>query len=480
MSLDRKAMLGHKLRRLRTELSLTQAEMAEQLGISTSYLNLIERNQRPLTVPLLLKLGQTYTIDLQAFAEDEEAELAVQLKTIFSDMLFEGVTAGEREFRAIATDAPNLARAILTLYRAYQLGEEERRAFAETMASRDTPMTATPNKAFPVEEVRDFFLDHDNHFPALEAAAEDFLQEVPLIPGDTFAQLKGHYQDTLGIRVRILPKSVLGTTLRRFDRHGRRVSLSEMLLNSGRCFQLGVQLGLMRFGDLLSDITTKANFTSDEARRLARSGLANYFAGALLMPYAHILKAAQETRYDLEILARRFDCSFEQVCHRVTTLQRPGAKGVPFFLIRADKAGNISKRFSAKGLNFARSGGACPRWVVYDAFRTPGVLHTQFGEMPDGTAFISVASTVTAPGGGHGQPPQQFAVAIGCEIRHAAQIVYADGIDLKNREIAMPIGINCRLCERLDCSQRAHPPLNYKLVVDDHVRGQSAFTFSRV
>ena len=196
------------------------------------------------------------------------------------------------------------------------------------------------------------------------------------------------------------------------------------------------------------------------------------------MPYARFHEAATQVRYDIEILRRRFDASFEQVCHRLTTLHRSGAKGVPFFFMRVDSAGNVSKRFSGAGFHFARFGGGCPRWVVYDAFRTPGKIHSQMAEMPDGTAYFSIARTVVKAGGGHRSPPQQFAVALGCDVQHAAQVTYADGFDLSNTSAATPIGVNCRLCPRLDCSQRAFPPLNHRLIVDENLRGLSPYLFA--
>lgn len=475
--MDKKAMLGAKVRRLRRDQGLTQAQMADQLGISPSYLNLIEHNQRPVTVPLLLKLGQTFGVDLQSFAEDEESRLVAGLREVFADPLFDGSDIKNQDFKELAAVAPTLGQAVVALYRAYRDSQTDLQTLSERMADRDR-LHLVQGAGFPMEEVRDLFHDRHNHFPELEAAAEELWVEGKLEQGDLYRGLVDWLRQEQGMRVRLLPSDVMGYAVRRFDRHGRRILLSEMLAPSGRTFQLAAQIALLRHRDRLNAIVDPAGLSGDEARRLARIALANYFAGAVLMPYDRFLEGAAQVRYDIDILRRRFDASFEQVCHRLTTLQRPGAKGVPFFLIRVDSAGNVSKRFSGAGFHFARFGGGCPRWVVYEAFRTPGKVHVQLAQVPDGTAYVSLARTVVKASGGHRAPPQLFAIALGCDVAHAGQIVYADGLDLSATETATPIGINCRLCPRLDCSQRAFPPLNHRLIVDENLRGLSPFLFA--
>jgi predicted transcriptional regulator/transcriptional regulator with XRE-family HTH domain len=469
-------MLGHKVRRLRRDQDLTQAQMAERLGISASYLNLIEHNQRPVTVQLLLKLGQAFELDLQAFAEDEETRLIAGLKEVFADPLFTGGDVRNSDFRELAAVAPTLGQAVVTLYRAYREAREDIEALAERVADRDK-LQIVQTAAFPVEEVRDFFHAQGNHFPDLESAAEALWHDMNVESGDLYRGLTDFLARAHGVKVKLMPMNVMGHGLRRFDRHSRRIMLSEMLPPSGRNFQLACQVALLHHRDLLNDLTVGSALSGDEARRLARIGLSNYFAGAVMMPYDRFIEAARTVRYDIEILEHRFDASFEQVCHRLTTLQRPGAKGVPFFLIRIDNAGNVSKRFSAGSLHFARFGGACPRWNVHDAFRTPGQIITQLARMPDGTTYFSVARTVSKTGGGWRSPAQQFAIGLGCDVAYAGQLVYADGVELENGAAPTPIGVNCRLCPRLDCSQRAFPPLNHRLIIDENQRGLSTYLF---
>ncbi len=476
MANDSKVMLGHKIRRLRRDLGLTQAQMAERLGLSPSYFNLIENNHRPATVSLLLKLSQAFELDIQTFADTDEVRLAGQLTEVFSDPLFQDHDIKRHDVRELASVTPTLGEAVLELYNAYRDSHVAIHALAERVADRDT-LQVLQTKAFPLEEVRDFFQARENHFPDLEAAAEELWKTAALAPADLRRGLTEHLEQAHRVRVKRMPVEVMGHAIRRFDHHSSRLLLSELLSPQAHAFHLAVKIGILELGGLFDSIIADAGFTSEEGRSLARIGLANYFGGAVLLPYDSFFQAVTKLRYDIELLQHRFDASFEQVCHRLTTLQRPKARGIPFFLIRVDKAGNVSKRFSAAPLQFARFGGACPRWNVYDAFSMPGVLHTQLAEMPEGTLYFFIARSVTKTGGGHRAPPQRFAVALGCEAHHAAQMVHADGLQLDNRAAAVPIGVSCRLCERLDCSQRAFPPLNHTLIVDENLRGHSAFYF---
>jgi len=470
-------MLGHKVRRLRRDANMTQSDLAERLGISPSYLNLIEHNQRALTVALLLKLGQIFDLDLHSFAEDEEGRLAAALREVFSDPLFAASDVKPADWREMSASTPALAQAVVQLYQAYREARDDVQALAERVADGEKLPTAGGG-GFPVEEVTDAIHAQGNYFPAIEAAAEALWGAAGLQQGQILPGLAAWLDREMNLRVRVMPQEVLGRAIRRYDRHSRRIMVSEMLTQAGRTFQVAAQLALIRHRELLDELAEAAALSSPEAKRLFRITLANTFAGAVMMPYAPFLKAAQQLRYDIEILMSRFGASFEQVSHRLTMLNRPGAKGIPFFLMRVDKAGNVSKRYSAAGMNFARFGGACPRLAVHDAFRSPGTVLTQVARMPDGTTYFSLARTVTKAGGGYRNPPQQFAIALGCEVAHAGQLVYADGLDLGNLDAAVPIGLTCRLCERLDCSQRAFPPLNHRLNFDENVRGLSAYVLT--
>ena len=473
---DKKVMLGHRLRRLRREHGLSQVQLAEQLEISPSYLNLIEHNQRPVSAVLLLRLARVFDLDLQTFAEDDEGRVIAGLREVFADpALATGESVAAQDLRELAALAPPLTQAIIELYRAFRETRNEVEALAAAAADRG-PVASPAADVFPLDRVHDFFQAQGNHFPDLEGAAETLAREAQLQPGEVQRGLAEYVQRELGIQVRIMPRDVMGRLLRRFDRHGRRILLSELLPPSSRAFHLACQVALLRQRTLLERLVGEARMPSEPAQRLLRIGFINYFAGAVMMPYQPFLAAAQTLRYDIEILMRRFDASFEQVCHRLTTLQRPGARGVAFSLLRVDKAGNVSKRFSA-GLAFARFGNACPRLAVFDAFRHPGTIRGELARMPDGATYFCLARDVLRPGGGHLEPPQQLAITLACDAAHAKELVYADGVDLAGA--ATPIGPTCRLCERLDCTHRAFPPLGQRLALDENSRSSSPFGLPR-
>lgn len=476
-NLERKAMLGHKVRRFRMDTGLSQTEMAAQIGISPSYLNLIEHNQRPVTVPLLFKLGQTFEIDLKEFAEDDDQRLAAGLSEVFGDTLFEGQRVSEREIKELVSAAPAAAQGVLSLYQAYRQLWDTAQALAHREGGDGGIEAAMP--VAPVEEVRDFLQSESNHFDPLERLAEEIWDTAGLDRDALFVGLRDHIEREHGIGVRVMPQEVMGDTLRRWDHHRRRILISETLLGSGRVFNLAVQFILITRRDLLDDLVERAKLSSDEAMGLLRATHAAYFAGALMMPYAPFLKAAKELRYDVELLRRRFGASFEQVCHRLTTLQRPGARGVPFFFLRVDNAGNISKRLSGGGYHFARFGGTCPRLAVHDVFRTPGQIQTQVAALPDDTMLFLLARTLDVSGGGRDPLQPRYAIALGCEWKEARHLAYADCHDAKKKPDAVPAGVSCRVCERLDCTQRAHPPVNHRLRIDDNMRRTQPFDFVR-
>ena len=463
-----KLMLGHKVRRLRRESGLSQAQMAEQLAISPSYLNLIEHNQRPVTVALLLKLGQNFGIDLQRFAEDDEARLLGGLREVLTDALFRESDLGRQDLREIAAATPGMAEAMITLYAAY------RQARAELEALADSGTVAAPDHQSPVEAARDFFQAELNHFPEIEAAAEDLWQRAALDQNALFASLARYIESTHALRVQLMPAAMMGAMIRRHDPHRKRLLLSEMLPPSSRAFQLACAIAFLEYQPAIDAALARAG-GEEPTRRLVRIGLVNYFAGAVLLPYLAFLEAAQQARHDLALLGARFGADFEQLCHRLTTLQRPSAKGVPFFMIRLDAAGNVSKRFSANSLHFARFGGACPIWNVHHAFQAPGQILTQLAEMPDGQRYLSIARTVAKPWRAGSSRAAQYSVALGCEARHAERLVYADALRGGPQAAPDPIGITCRACPREACPHRALPAAHQEIPRTDYIRTDPLF-----
>jgi len=464
---------GPKIRALRRRHGLRQVDLAQRLGISASYLNLIEHDQRALTAPLLLKLAELYPLDLKSFAPEGHARLIADLHEVFGDTLFEAQDVTTTDLRETASNEP-VSRAIVKLYHAYRDALESIQAVASKV-SDGGDLTGIDPARLPSEEVSDVLQENQNHFPALEEVAERLAEQAELERPNAYPGLLRLLAED-GIPVELAPHPAARTAMRYYDPAGRRVHLSEMLTGYARNFQLAHQIGLLRLKREFDRIVEKSRLTTPDSLTLCRVALANYFAAALLMPYRAFLESARTFRYDIELLERRFGVSFEQVCHRLTTLRRPGEEGVPFHFIRVDIAGNISKRYSASGIRFARFSGLCPRWNVHAAFMTPGMVRTQVSRMVDGTTYLCVARTVRQSLGGFGAAHPLHAISLGCEVSHAKHLVYGDSVDVHNPNVAVPIGITCRLCERMDCEQRAFPPMHRKLGIDENLRGKSFYT----
>jgi predicted transcriptional regulator/DNA-binding XRE family transcriptional regulator len=452
---------------------MTQAELAERLGVSPSYLNLIEHNRRPLSASLLIKLAQIFHLDLQAFSPETDARLSADLLEVFGDSVFDGQDVTTGEVRDLVVHSPAIAHAVLRLYQAYRSGQECANTLAMKLSEGDD-VPGIDRWRLPTEEVNDLIQRHGNYFGELEEGAEMLWRRAGLSVANIYDGLVHDLRETERVDVRIETVGAMRGALRRFDPERRVLTLSEVLRRGSRNFHVAHQLGLLTQRAVLDRIAREASVTG-EAEAMARVALANYFAAAVLMPYGQFLEAARSERYDIEVLSHRFRTSFEQVCHRLTTLRRPGAEGVPFHFVRIDVAGNISKRFSASGFRFARFSGACPRWNVFAAFLTPGMIRTQLSQMPDGSVFFWVARTIRKDAAGYHAPHTVFAIGIGCDVGHARELVYADGVDLDSREAAVPVGVTCRLCDRMDCEQRAFPPLQHPLTIDEHVRGVSFY-----
>ncbi len=470
----KKLFVGHKLRRLREQRDMTQAAMARLLDLSPSYLNQLEGNQRPLTVTVLLRIAQILQIDVATLAEDEEARLISDLREVVSDPLFAGEPPTLTELRAAATSASTVAHRMLSLYQAYQQLNERLQAMGDRPSLEPDDQSGAAH--FPYEEVRDYFYYCNNYFGPLDEAAEALARTADLQIGDMQPGLARHLKDHHDVRV-VLENSQTDL-MRRFDPATRSLYLGAPLDPPSRSFHMAHQIAQLAHADLIEDMIAAATLSSEDAKAICRVGLANYFAGALLMPYGAFARQARETRHDIEVLAGRFGTSFEQVCHRLSTLQRPGQPGVPFYFMRIDQAGNITKRHSATRLHFARFGGTCPKWNIHEAFARPGKILTQLASMPDGSTFVCIAYAVIKGGGGYLRPTRQFAVGLGCEVSHAQDLVYSVGLDLDTLSTAEPVGVNCRICERTDCQQRAFPPIGTKVTVDPNDRRLAPYLFS--
>ncbi|HYZ62107.1 MAG TPA: short-chain fatty acyl-CoA regulator family protein [Acetobacteraceae bacterium] len=455
-------LIGRTVRRLRSEQGFTQQALAGRLGISASYLNLIEHEQRPVTASLLIKLAETLKVDLAALSGSQERQLEAGLREVFADPLLDQQVE-TKDIAALASESPAAARAVLALYRNWRVAREESSGIALPSGRR---------LLLPHEEARDAFHERSNHFPDLEHAAESVGAALPPAPSDRDHEVIERLRQVHGLHVQV---GSLEGALRRYDPAARVLLLSEQLPRESQSFHLAFQLVLLEARDAIEAQIAAIAPSSTEAASLIRLGLLNYTTAALLMPYERFRTAASELRHDIEALAARFGASFEQVCHRLSSLQRPGARGVPFFFLRVDPAGNVSKRFSAAGFPFSRFGGSCPRWVVHGAFAQPGRIHVQVAALPDGATFLCFACAVTGRAAAWGEPPPTHVVAMGCDIAHAESLVYADGLDLARA--AVGIGLSCRLCDRPNCRSRAFPPLEHRLALDPTLGSDSPYRF---
>jgi predicted transcriptional regulator/DNA-binding XRE family transcriptional regulator len=471
VSADRKLFLGARVKRLRRDRGLTQTAMAGDLGVSPSYLNHIERNQRPVSAQLLLRLADAYDVDLRTLGQTGVAGEA-DLAEVLADPLFKGLEVPRHELVQLVDDAPGAAEAIVRLYRAFaEQRDKTRAALIEGGQAADAPS--------PADWVRDHVQSRANYFPELDGLGETL--HAALDPNMTGEGCEALARVRLATRhnlaVKVMPAEVMVEWTRRFDPHRRRLLLSETLDHSSRAFAIAYQLALAEHDAGLNALADAARPPDTTTRALLKVSLTNTLAAAILMPYAAFQRMAEATGYDIARLQTRFAVSFEQVAHRLTTLSRPTARGVPFFLMRVDQAGNVSKRYAAGAFPFARFGGACPRWRLHSAFRTPGRLVTQIIETPDGRRWFTLARTVDRQGHDGFGERYDLAIGLGCELKDAHRLVSARGLDLTAPEVT-PIGPACRLCHRHPCAERAAPPVDRVLAVDDWSKSVSPYPFA--
>jgi predicted transcriptional regulator/DNA-binding XRE family transcriptional regulator len=460
MAESRPLYLGPRLRRLRRELGLTQQAMAEDLEISPSYVALLERNQRPVTADMLLRLARTYRLDIADIAGDDGEDYARRVGDVLRDPLFADIDLPSLEIADLAMSFPGISEALLRLHGAYT---RESQALAEQRASGPA---AEENE--PVREAQRFLGASRNYFHAIDLRAEELAAEIEQAGGATA------WLGAKGVRVRFLPPDVMVDSLRRFDRHNQQLLIDDTLGASSRAFQIATHIAHTAMRSDIVAVVRAAAFVQATTATLVRRALAGYAAAAILMPYTRFARAAEARRYDIEALCALFGTSFEQVAHRLTTLHRPGEERVPFFFLRVDEAGNVSKRLDGAGFPFAAHGGGCPLWSVHQVFRWPGEVRTQWLELPDGQRFFSVARTVTSGEGRHGRMKVTRAVALACAAEEADKLVYGGEPEAG----ATPIGVTCRLCQRADCAARSVPPIGRDVLADDYRRAAQPYTFS--
>ena len=348
---------------------------------------------------------------------------------------------------------------MVNLHRRYRITTAQLAAATEDRFSDGS--SGSGSITMPHEEVRDYFYQRQNYLHELDTAAEDLTAKMRMHRGDLAGEIAQRLTEVHGVH--IVRRIDLGdTVLHRYDPQTKTLEIGNHLSSGQQVFKMAAELAYLEFGELIDQMVDEGKFTSDESRTLARLGLANYFAAAAVLPYRQFHDVTENFRYDIERLSAFYSVSYETVCHRLSTLQRPSMRGVPFSFVRVDKAGNMSKRQSATGFHFSASGGTCPLWNVYETFSNPGKILVQIAEMPDGRSYMWVARTVERRASRYGQPGKTFAIGLGCELRHAHRLVYSEGLELSG-DNATPIGAGCRVCERDNCPQRAFPALGRAL-----------------
>ena len=467
MAPQRKLFLGARLKRLRRERGMNQAAMAAELGISGSYLNHLERNQRPLTAPVLLRLAEAFDVDVKAFAaEGGDAAGAEQLAEIFSDPILSDLGVARFELIELSDNAPAAADAIVRLYTAVR--ELQRQPADDTGADPRVLIT-------PETWVRDYIQAQRNHFPELEEGAET-LGGALSDPLSVAEALRRRLKEAWGVESRVVDPEMLDDVSQHYDPQRRTFMLSALLRPENRTFGLAYQLALLEFAPLIDRMLDGARPPDLGSRRLLHMSFANYAASAIMMPYGKFLRAAEEHRYALDRLCGQFGANIEQISHRITTLGRSGARGVPFFMLRVDPAGNISKRYAGESFPFSHFGGTCPRWHLHAAFQTPGQTIRQLIETPDGQRYFTISRTIERPIRPDLRDDALLAIGLGCDVRYAPRIAYADGLDLTNTP-ATPVGPACAICPRIGCAYRATAPAGRMLAVEENRKTISPYPF---
>jgi XRE family transcriptional regulator, fatty acid utilization regulator len=461
-----KTFVGSRVRQLRSERGFSQAALAQMLEISPSYLNQIEHDVRPLTVAVLLRITEVFGVDATFFASQDDTRLVAELREVTMDRDL-GIDVDPTEVAEMVGAHPALARAVVNLHRRYRITTAQLAAATEERFSDGS--SGSGSITMPHEEVRDYFYQRQNYLHELDTAAEDLTIRMRLHHGDLARELTRRLTEVHGVH--ITRRIDLGdTVLHSYDPKTKTLEISNHLSSGQQLFKMAAELAYLEFGDLIDSLVDEGKFTSDESHTLARLGLANYFAAAAVLPYRQFHDVAENFRYDVERLSSFYAVSYETIAHRLSTLQRPTMRGVPFSFVRVDRAGNMSKRQSATGFHFSASGGTCPLWNVYETFANPGKILVQIAQMPDGRNYMWVARTVERRAARYGQPGKTFAIGLGCELRHAHRLVYSEGLDLSGDPniAATPIGAGCRVCERDNCPQRAFPALGRALDLDQH------------
>ncbi len=464
--------IGPKIKSFRRQLGLQANKLAEQLGISPSYLNLIESGKRKIDGDLLLKVCEELKIELSDLTNKSDLNLVNDISELLDDQLFEDLDIVGPEVKDLVNTNPKIARALIKLGDNYKQKDNEIINKVETLSGKIIDSRKT---SFPGEVISDFLQDKQNYFPKLEEFANKIFEKVQVNNRTRYIALCDFLNSEYSIKVKdVIPEEDKPFS-KIFNKSKKELLLSDYNSLETKKLHAAAQIAQEGAEEEINSYLSEFKFPSDEAKRLTKIALLNYCGAAILMPYKLFHSECKKLKYDLELLQNTFATSFEQVAHRVTCLQDPKLPGIPFHMLRVDIAGNISKRFSLSGIEIPRYGGACPRWNVYSAFTRPGVIQAAVSKMTNGKKYVCIARTVEKGVGRYGQKKSMLSIGLGCEAKYAKDFVYTENLNLNDKKTEIPIGVSCRTCDRLDCSQRAFPPLHKKFDVDINSRGVSVY-----
>ena len=464
--------IGHKIKTKRRKLGVTQAELSKKISISQSYLNLIESGKRKVSVDLLLKLANELNIEISDISKKTDTNLYQNLMDLLGDNLFEDLDITNFDIKELVNTNPLIAKALVKLGDNYKKKNQDIVSKVENISGK---FIDSRKNSFPGEVVSDFLQENENYFPKLEEFASNFFSKIQINNRMGYTSICEYLLRKHGIEVKDVVPDEKKPFTKQFDVDKKIFLVSDYLTLETKKLYAGAQVAQLEFSQVIDEYLNSFSFPSEESKKLSKVALLNYAGAAIIMPYKPFYEECIKQRYDVELLQNTFAVSFEQVAHRITCLQNPKMKGIPFHMLRADVAGNISKRFSLSGIEIPRYGGACPRWNIYKAFTMPGKINAAVSKMSNGEKYICIARTVEKGIGKHGMEKTLLSIGLGCQVKYAKDFVYADSLNLNDKKTETPIGVNCRTCDRMDCQQRAFPPLHKKFDIDLNKRGISVY-----
>ena len=464
--------IGHKIKTKRRKLGIAQAALSKKISISPSYLNLIESGKRKVSVDLLLKLANELNIEISDISKKTDTNLYQNLMDLLGDNLFEDLDITNFDIKELVNTNPLIAKALVKLGDNYKKKNQDIVSKVENISGK---FIDSRKNSFPGEVVSDFLQENENYFPKLEEFASNFFSKIQINNRMGYTSICEYLLRKHGIEVKDVVPDEKKPFTKQFDLAKKIFLVSDYLTLETKKLYAGAQVAQLEFSQVIDEYLNSFSFPSEESKKLSKVALLNYAGAAIIMPYKPFYEECIKQRYDVELLQNTFAVSFEQVAHRITCLQDPKMKGIPFHMLRADVAGNISKRFSLSGIEIPRYGGACPRWNIYKAFTMPGKINAAISKMSNGEKYICIARTVEKGIGKHGMEKTLLSIGLGCQAKYAKDFVYADSLNLDDKKTETPIGVNCRTCDRMDCQQRAFPPLHKKFDIDLNKRGISVY-----